>query len=94
MHYEIRVRGHLGDEWSAWFGGLDITNVEEGEAVLAGQIPDQAALHGVLMRIRDLGLPLLAVNRIATGGSPHAGPSERPERGPGDAASHTRGGSA
>ena len=65
MLYEIRVRGHLGSEWSSWFDGLDITNVEYGEAVLAGQIPDQAALHGVLMRIRDLGLPLLSVNRIA-----------------------------
>ncbi len=80
MHYEIRVWGHLGGEWSAWFDGLEITNAEHGEAVLAGHIPDQAALHGVLMRIRDLGLPLLAVNRIATGGSPDAGACERSER--------------
>jgi hypothetical protein len=94
MHYEIRVRGHLGREWSAWFGGLDITNVAHGEAVLAGPIPDQAALHGVLMRIRDLGLPLLAVNPIALGGSPDAGAGERPGRVGGDASSHMRGDSA
>ena len=94
MHYEIRVRGHLGSEWSAWFGGLEIANMEDGEAVLAGQIPDQAALHGVLMRIRDLGLPLLSVNRIAMDGSPDAGTSERSERRGSDASSHTRSGGA
>ena len=69
MLYEIRVRGHLGSEWSSWFDELEISNVEHGEAVLVGQIPDQAALHGVLTRIRDLGLPLLSLNRIAMGES-------------------------
>ena len=62
--YQIRVKGHLGQEWSAWFDGLTITNSEEGEAILSGVIVDQAALFGVLLKIRDLGLPLLAINRI------------------------------
>ena len=64
--YQIRVKGHLGQRWNQWFDGLTITNVEQGEAVLSGPLPDQAALHGVLMKIRDMGLPLLAVNRVAT----------------------------
>ena len=58
---EIRVRGQLDGSWSAWFDGLAVTNVDGGEAVLAGELPDQAALHGVLAKVRDLGLPLLAV---------------------------------
>jgi hypothetical protein len=62
--YEIRVRGHLGGCWSEWFGGLEITNLENGEALLSGEIMDQAALHGVLARVRDLGLPLVAVNSV------------------------------
>jgi len=62
--YEIRVKGHLNKHWSDWFGGLTITNVEDGDAVLSGEIVDQSALHGVLTRVRDLGLPLLAVKRI------------------------------
>jgi hypothetical protein len=62
--YQIRVKGHLGQEWSAWFDGLAITNIEQGEAIISGVIVDQAALFGVLLKIRDLGLPLLAVNRV------------------------------
>ena len=62
--YEIRVRGHLGGRWSEWFDGLEITNLENGEALLSGEIMDQAALHGVLARVRDLGLPLVAVNSV------------------------------
>ena len=62
--YEIRVKGHLNKHRSDWFGGLTITNVEDGDAVLSGEIVDQSALHGVLTRVRDLGLPLLAVKRI------------------------------
>jgi len=62
--YEIRVKGHLNKHWSDWFGGLTITNVEDGDAVLSGEIVDQSALHSVLTRVRDLGLPLLAVKRI------------------------------
>ena len=62
--YHIRVKGHLDQCWNDCFDGFTITNVENGEAVLSGTIVDQAALHGVLMKIRDLGLPLLAVNQV------------------------------
>jgi glycosyltransferase involved in cell wall biosynthesis len=62
--YEIRVKGHLEDRWSEWFDGLEITNLENGEAVLSGDIVDQAALHGLLIRVRDLGLPLVGVRRL------------------------------
>ena len=65
--YAITVKGHLPDHWSAWFEGLTITNGANGEAVLAGPLVDQAALHGVLIKIRDLGLPLLAVQTVAPG---------------------------
>jgi hypothetical protein len=59
--YVITVRGHLDDHWSTWFEGMAITNGANGEAMLAGPVVDQAALHGLLMKIRDLGLPLIAV---------------------------------
>ncbi len=62
--YQIRVQGHLSDRWATWFDGLKIENRPDGEAVLSGPLVDQAALHGVLGRIRDLGLTLVAVNRI------------------------------
>jgi hypothetical protein len=63
--YLIRVKGHLGQQWDEWFDGFTITNVEHGEAIICGINIDQAALHGVLMKVRDLGLPLLAVSRVA-----------------------------
>ena len=59
--YEIRVKGHLDGRWSEWFDGLTIANVENGDAVLSGEIVDQSALHGVLNKVRDLGLPLMSV---------------------------------
>ena len=62
--YRIRVRGHLHDRWSEWFGGLAIHLQEDGTTVLVGPVVDQAALHGVIIRIRDLGLPLLSVSRV------------------------------
>ena len=62
--YEIRVKGHLGGRWSEWFDGLQITNLENGEALLSGEIMDQAELHGVLAKVRDLGLPLVAVTSV------------------------------
>ena len=68
MRYEIRVRGHLDGDWSAWFDGLTITRLLGGETRLAGDLADEAALHGVLARVRDLGLPLLAVRREGTDG--------------------------
>lgn len=62
--YEIRLNGHLDDRWADWFDGLTITRKANGETLLTGRVVDQAALHGVLRKIRDLGLPLLAVIRI------------------------------
>jgi hypothetical protein len=62
--YEIRVKGHLGGRWSEWFDGLQITNLENGEALLSGEVMDQAELHGVLAKVRDLGLPLVAVTNV------------------------------
>jgi hypothetical protein len=59
--YQIRVRGHLSEQRAEWFDGLSIENQPNGEALLTGPVPDQAALHGLLIRIRDLGLPLLSV---------------------------------
>jgi hypothetical protein len=64
VRYEIRVLGVLDDRWSAWFAGLDVASDAVGETTLTGPLPDQAALHGVLARIRDLGLPLIAVRRL------------------------------
>ena len=61
--YSFRVHGHLDQARSAWFDGLAITPTAEGETILSGPIADQAALHGVLLKIRDLGLPLLEVKR-------------------------------
>ena len=61
--YRIRVKGHLDSRWSTWFEGLTVITEESGETVLYGPVMDQAALHGLLARIRDLGLPLLAVSR-------------------------------
>ncbi|HEX6739231.1 MAG TPA: hypothetical protein VF310_13210 [Vicinamibacteria bacterium] len=63
MRCEIRVRGHLDGDWAAWFDGLAIARLPGGETRLAGELADEAALHGVLARVRDLGLPLLAVRR-------------------------------
>ena len=62
--YYIRLKGHLADHWSAWFDNMIISNQANGEAILHGTLPDQAALHGVLIKIRDLGLPLLAVTTV------------------------------
>ena len=61
--YEIRIEGQLSASWASWFEGLEIRH-EDDETILAGLLVDQTALHGVLMRIRDLGLPLIAVNRM------------------------------
>ena len=63
-YYNIRVRGHLDHSWTDWFEGLVISNESNGDAVLAGSIADQAALHGLLAKVRDLGLPLLAVVQV------------------------------
>jgi hypothetical protein len=62
--YEIRVQGHLPELWTDWFENLTIENQPDGEAVLSGPVPDQAALHGVLNRVRDLGLVLVSVRQL------------------------------
>lgn len=59
--YQIRLQGHLGPQWTEWFGGLTITLVENGETLLTGPVADQAALHGLLNKVRDVGMPLLSV---------------------------------
>ena len=61
--YRFRVEGHIDDCWSDWFGGLTVKREENGTTVLVGPVVDQAALHGTLIRIRDLGLPLVSVRR-------------------------------
>jgi len=63
--YRVRVRGRLDDRWSSWFSGLTVHRRDDGTTVLIGPVADQAALHGVICRIRDLGLPLLSVNRVS-----------------------------
>ena len=65
--YQIRIKGHLGREWTNWFGGLTITLEDNGDMLLTGPVVDQAALHGVLRKVRDVGMPLLSVNRVKPG---------------------------
>src|SRR5437764_14260556 len=62
--YQIRIKGHLGREWTDWFGGLTITLEVDGETLLTGPVVDQAALHGVLRKVRDVGLPLLSGSSV------------------------------
>jgi hypothetical protein len=62
--YEIRLKGHLDDRWVAWFEGLTLTREDNGETLLTGPVVDQAALHGLLKRVRDVGIPLLSVTRV------------------------------
>ena len=62
--YRIRLKGHLAAHWAERFGEMTITHLDNGETVLEGSVIDQAALHGMLNQIRDLGLPLLAVDRV------------------------------
>ncbi len=64
MVYEIRIKGHLEARWVKWFDGLAITLDENGNTLLSGPVADQAALHGLLKKVRDVGLPLLSVNPV------------------------------
>ena len=63
--YRIRIKGHLNGQWSDWFDGFTVTLLDDGSTLLDGQVADQAALHGMLRRIRDLGMPLLSVLRVS-----------------------------
>ena len=65
--YEIRIKGHLDDRWEDWFEGLTITLEDNGDTLLTGPVVDQAALHGLLRKVRDLSIPLLSVNRVEPG---------------------------
>jgi hypothetical protein len=65
--YQIRIKGHLGRHWTDWFEGLTLTLEDNGETLLTGPMVDQAALHGVLRKVRDLGVPLLSVSRVEPG---------------------------
>ena len=62
--YQFRIKGHLGQQWMNWFEGLTVTLEEDGNTLLSGTVVDQAALHGILKTIRDLGMPLLSMNLI------------------------------
>ena len=65
--YEIRIKGHLADRWSSWFEGLTITALDNAETLLSGPVVDQAALHGLLRKVRDSGMPLLSVTCVRPG---------------------------
>ena len=64
MVYQIRIKGHLGQQWTEWFEGLTITLEDNGDTLLTGLVVDQAALHGLLKKVRDLGMPLLSVDPV------------------------------
>jgi len=64
MVYQIRIKGHLGPGWTGWFGGMAITLEDDGHTLLSGPVEDQAALHGLLRKVRDLGMPLVSAIRV------------------------------
>jgi len=64
MVYKIRIKGHLDQQWTEWFEGLTITLEDNGDTLLTGNVVDQAALHGLLRKVRDLGMPLLSVDSV------------------------------
>ena len=78
--YEIRLKGQLDDQWAEWFEGLTVTLEEDGNTLLTGPVVDQAALHGLLKKVRDLGMPLLSVCPLKNGPSATLGigPAEKP----------------
>ena len=65
--YEIRIQGRLADRWSSWFDGMEIAAADDGSTLIRGAVADQAALHGLIQKVRDLGLPLLSVTHTQTG---------------------------
>ena len=78
--YRIRIQGHLDQRWASWFDGLALTHDEDGTTLLEGHVADQAALHGLLTKVRDMGLPLVSLTRASAAPSPprrrtrHRGP--------------------
>ena len=64
MIYQIRINGHLDNKWAEWFGNMTFSLENNGDTIITGPIVDQAALHGLLKRVRDLGMPLISVNQI------------------------------
>jgi len=86
--YEIRLRGRLDPRWSAWFDGLALTATADGTTTIRGPVVDQAALHGLLQRLRDLGLPLLSVAQVEP--DPHANPEDSHDPKTGDSHDHHR----
>ena len=62
--YEIRLKGHLDSRWAAWFDGLTLTDSSDGTTIIHGPVADQAALHGLLQKVRDMGLPLVSVTQV------------------------------
>lgn len=85
IHYEIKVKGHLEEHWADWLGGLSITHDAQGNSLLTGVVPDQAALHGILAQIRDLGLTLISLTpqdveeKEDTDEKPNGNTARRPE---------------
>ena len=67
QHYEIRLAGHLDSHWAAWFDGLTVSHERDGTTVIRGLVADQAALHGLIQRVRDLGLPLVSLTTLCNG---------------------------
>lgn len=76
--YEIRIKGHLDKRWAEWFDGLTITPEENGITLLSGPVVDQAALHGLLRKVRDLAMPLLSVIRVERDHGQAGAPEDKP----------------
>ena len=79
-HYEIRLKGHLGQRWASWFDGFTLQTEPDGTTVISGPVVDQAALHGLLQRLRDVGIPLISLTQVPSDPplthGPHAHPTE------------------
>jgi hypothetical protein len=75
--YQIRIKGHLGPQWIDWFGGLTLTLEDSGDTLITGPVAGQAALHGLLKKVRDLGMPLLSVILVEPGPGQADGPDAK-----------------
>jgi hypothetical protein len=87
--FEIRVGGHLASRWGAWFDGMTLTRHDDGTTVLSGTVTDQAALHGLLRKLNDLGVPLVSVTRTTPQTTPDATPDPTPNSTPNTTADAT-----